>query len=178
MSYDIYLKDPLTKETAEVPGHLMIGGTYQADYHPETNTFTPALNTEAHLNITYNYGCYYYEVNEGSGIRKIYGMMGVDSVPILENMIALLTEKYYQNGDWISTKREKTLFFNEKGDPVEDPILAWRNKEQIVTKEIIVDRYEGINADYWEATAANAIRPLYQLLSLAKMRPDCFWDGD
>ena len=46
MSYDIYLRDPVTGETAEVPGHLMVGGTFRADYHPETGTFTPALNTE------------------------------------------------------------------------------------------------------------------------------------
>lgn len=36
MSYDISLKDPVTNIVAEVPGHLMIGGTYNADYHPET----------------------------------------------------------------------------------------------------------------------------------------------
>ena len=178
MSYDIYLKDPLTKETAEVPGHLMIGGIYQADYHPETNTFTPALNTEAHLNITYNYGCYYYEVNEGSGIRKIYGMTGLDSIPILEDMIAILTKKYQQNGDWIYTKREKTICFNEQGEQIDDPIRAWSDKVQTITKRAVVDRYEGTNQDYWEPTAANAIKPLYQLLTLAKMRPDCFWDGD
>ena len=53
MSYDISLRDPVTKEVAEVPGHLMIGGTYAADYHPETGTFTPALNTNAELNIPY-----------------------------------------------------------------------------------------------------------------------------
>ena len=47
MSYDIYLKEPVTGEVANVPGHLMIGGTYKADYHQETGTFTPALNTEA-----------------------------------------------------------------------------------------------------------------------------------
>ena len=33
MSYDIYLKEPVTGEVANVPGHLMIGGTYKADYH-------------------------------------------------------------------------------------------------------------------------------------------------
>ena len=178
MSYDIYLKDPVTKETAEVPAHLMVGGTYKADYHPETGTFTPALNTEAHLNITYNYGCYYYEVYKDCGVRKIYGMMGADSIPILENIIVTLTDKYKRDGDWICTKREKTLFFNENGDQIEDPIIAWENKEQVNKKEIIVDRYEGVNTDYWEPTAANAIKPLYQLLSLAKMRPDCIWDGD
>lgn len=47
MSYDMALKDPVTNEAAEVPGHLMLGGTYKADYHPETGTFAPALNTEA-----------------------------------------------------------------------------------------------------------------------------------
>ena len=33
MSYDIYLKEPVTGEVANVPGYLMIGGTYKADYH-------------------------------------------------------------------------------------------------------------------------------------------------
>lgn len=47
MSYDIYLKEPVTGEVANVPGYLMIGGTYKADYHQETGTFTPALNKEA-----------------------------------------------------------------------------------------------------------------------------------
>lgn len=46
MSYDIYLREQVTGEVANVPGHLMIGGTYKADYHPETGTFTPALNTD------------------------------------------------------------------------------------------------------------------------------------
>lgn len=32
--------------------------------------------------------------------------------------------------------------------------------------------------DYWKATEGNAKRPLYQLLALAKMRPDGVWDGD
>ena len=70
MSYDIYLRDPVTGETAGVPGHLMVGGTFRAEYHPETGTFTPALNTEAHLNITYNYGSYYYEAAEENGISQ------------------------------------------------------------------------------------------------------------
>ena len=30
MSYDSTLKDPVTNEAAEVPGHLMTGGTYKA----------------------------------------------------------------------------------------------------------------------------------------------------
>lgn len=40
------------------------------------------------------------------------------------------------------------------------------------------DISEGDTSDYWMDTAANAIRPLHQLIALAKMRPDCIWDGD
>ena len=83
MSYDIHLNDPVTGEVAIVPGHLMTGGTYKADYHPETKTFTPALNTEAELNITYNYASYYYEALPENGIRTIYGLSGLDSIKIL-----------------------------------------------------------------------------------------------
>ncbi len=31
---------------------------------------------------------------------------------------------------------------------------------------------------YWLPTRTNAIRPLYQLLALAQMRPDGVWEGD
>lgn len=37
---------------------------------------------------------------------------------------------------------------------------------------------EGDTSDYWQPTAANALKALYQLVALAKMRPDCVWDGD
>lgn len=34
------------------------------------------------------------------------------------------------------------------------------------------------DSDYWKATEGNAKRPLYQLIALAKMRPDGVWEGD
>ncbi len=178
MSYDIYLQDPVTHETAEVAGHLMIGGTYKADYHPETGTFTPAINTEAHLNITYNYGPYYREVDE-KGIRCIYGLNGLESIPVLENMIAFLEKKYFIDGEWIHTKRMKKVGYDEQGNIITDFYSAIVEKQiEITYKEIEVDRYEGDCNNYWEPTAVNAIRPLYQLKCLAQMRPDCIWDGD
>lgn len=178
MSYDIYLKDPVTEETAEVPGYLMRGGTYMADYHPETNTFTPALNTEAHLNITYNYGHYYYEVYKEDGIRAIYGKSGLDSIPMLEGMIAYLKKKYKKNEEWITTKRNKTIYYDENGNEI-DGMIAFIEKIEPTRKEDIeFEVSEGDTSDYWLDTAANAIRPLYQLIALAKMRPDCIWDGD
>lgn len=177
MSYDIYLKDPVTNEVAEVPGHLMIGGTYKADYHPETGTFTPALNTEAHLNITYNYAPYYRDVYPDNGIRTIYGMSGVDSISVLETLIEKIRDKYYVNGQWLKSTREKQIFFDKAGNEI-DFYEVLHGGIEYQEKEIEVEVDEGSTDDYWEATAANAIRPLYQLIALAKMRPDGIWDGD
>ena len=143
MGYSIYLNDPVTGEIARVPGHLMIGSTYKAEYHPETGSFTPAVNVEAELNITYNYGCYYREIHPEEGIRVIYGKSGAQSILILEEMIFWLENKYKVEGKWIHS-----------------------------------ERYEGPDENYWSSTAANAIRPLYQLKALAEMRPDCIWKGD
>ena len=136
------------------------------------------MNTEAHLNITYNYGSYYYEAVEENGIRSIYGMNGGDSIAVLEKMIKILETKYKINEEWIYTKRDKTIFLDEKGNVIKDPLDAIIKELPVEKKKITVDRYEGPARDYWEPTAANAIKPLYQLIALAKMRPDCIWDGD
>lgn len=118
MSYDVYLEDPVTRETIELDHiHDMRGGTYRQ-----------GGSREAWLNITYNYGKYYYDVFGEKGIRTIYGMTGAESIPVLEQAISKL------------------------GDDVSE--------------------------DYWEATEGNAKRPLYQLLALARIRPDGVWEGD
>lgn len=177
MSYDIYLEDPVTKVSATVPGHCMTGGTYKAVYDPNTGTFSPAVNTEAELNITYNYGSYYREVYE-DGIRHIYGMQGADSIAVLENMIQQIEEKYRKDGEWITTKRVKTIYLDDKGNYIENVVDVITKKMSYTEERREVEVYEGPNEDYWEPTAANAIKPLYQLLALAKLRPDCIWDGD
>lgn len=80
MSYDIYLLDPVTKETIEFDNiHDIKGGTYKM-----------GGNTEAWLNITYNYGKHYYRVFGEGGIRTIYGMTGAESIPLLKNAISQL----------------------------------------------------------------------------------------
>ena len=177
MSYDIYLKDPVTNEVTEVPGHLMIGGTYKADYHPETGTFTPALNTEAHLNITYNYAPYYREVYPENGIRTIYGMSGADSIAVLEKIIEKIKAKYYVDERWITTKRMERIYFDKNKNRI-DLFDAIHEDIDYEAEDIEVDIYEGDVDNYWKVTAANAIRPLYKLIALAKMRPDGIWDGD
>lgn len=177
MSYDIYLEDPVTKESAVMPGHCMTGGTYKAVYDPNTGTFSPAVNTEAELNITYNYSRYYCDVYE-DGIRHIYGMQGADSIAVLENMILQIEEKYKKDGAWITTKRVKTIYIDDEGKKIENIVDVITKKVTYQEEKREVEVYEGSNEDYWKSTAGNAIKPLYQLLALAKLRPDCIWNGD
>lgn len=93
MSYDIDLQDPITKETLILDEpHHMRGGTYCL-----------GGETQASLNITYNYSKHYYRIFEEresnheyakdgklSGVRSIYGMTGAESIPVLQRAIAQL----------------------------------------------------------------------------------------
>ena len=139
MSYDIYLKDRVTKETIQLPAkHIMTGGTYRASYDESTGKFSPEPIADAWLNITYNYANYYYEVTEGDsrfaheevsafyadgsqgpmqteyGIRGIYGKTGAESIPMLKDMITRIEEKYKKDGEWISTQRTKKRYIDIK----------------------------------------------------------------
>jgi hypothetical protein len=82
MSYDIYLQDPVTKETLEFPKHHITGGTCQM-----------GGSSEAWLNVTYNYAPYYYRLmDEKKGIRVLYGMTGAESIPLLKKAIGALKD--------------------------------------------------------------------------------------
>ena len=147
MSYDIYLRDRVTKETVhfDTP-HQMAGGTYAV-----------GGTTEAWLNVTYNYAQWYYKDgvfpdrgekgkdfhNGLTGIRSIYGLSGADSIPVLEHAIKAL-----------------------------------ESITEDLTEKEIQEYKDGGASGYWTPTRENAIRPLYQLLAMAKMRPDAEWDGD
>lgn len=207
MSYDIYLKERVSGETIQLPvKHVMTGGTYQADYDPVTHTFSPAAIQEAWLNITYNYGHYYYEATDGDprfahdevsayyadgtkgpmqteyGIRGIYGKSGAESIPMLKDMLARIEQKYKVNGEWISTDREKRRYLDVKTrkelDFWKDILDKHLPEDAYVVEEYTVSVNEGPNEDYWEPTAANAMKPLWQLIAFAELRPDGVWDGD
>ena len=51
-------------------------------------------------------------------------------------------------------------------------------EDDITKEEISYEISEGPNTNYWEATAANAMKPLFQLIAMAELRPDGIWDGD
>ena len=87
MSYDIDLRDPVTKEVLHLEhAHHMRGGTYAI-----------GGTTEAHLNVTYNYGKHYYRVLGDKGIRTIYGMTGAESIPILKEAAEKLANDVHDN---------------------------------------------------------------------------------
>jgi len=85
MSYDISLKEPESDETIVFDQrHDITGGT-----------FAVGGTDEAWLNITYNYGKFYYKyIDPEKGIRFLYGKTGKESIPLLEKAIKKLgTEK-------------------------------------------------------------------------------------
>lgn len=93
MSYDINLCDPVTHDIIEFDSpHQMKGGTYCV-----------GGTTEAHLNITYNYGKIYREKFGKEGIRTIYGMTGAESIPVIQKVIDSLSDEI--NSDyWTATE--------------------------------------------------------------------------
>jgi len=109
MSYDIELQDPVTKETLQLDApHHMRGGTYVI-----------GGTTDARLNVTYNYAPHFRRVfgdaevelsafdkvfgGGMTGIRKLYGMTGAESIPALEKAIAALGNDTDENY-WKSTE--------------------------------------------------------------------------
>ena len=204
MSYDIELRDRGSKEVVQLPfAHVMTGGTYAADYNPMTGQFTPKPIQEAHLNITYNYSPYYYEATDNDprfgheevsayfadgtrgpmvmeyGIRGIYGKTGAESIELLNHMINFITQKYKQGEDWISTIHKKVRYrLKSTNEEIDFNEYLHLGHDQAYSEEYEELVNEGPNEDYWEPTAGNALKPLYQLLTMAQLRPDGVWAGD
>ena len=55
-------------------------------------TYCVGGTREAHFNITYNYGKYFYDKFGYEGIRFLYGKTGAETIPILEKAIRTLGE--------------------------------------------------------------------------------------
>ncbi len=84
MSYDLTLQDPITLETLCLDyEHFMRGGTY-----------CTGGTKELWLNVTYNYGpvfCKTTALGE-DGISRLNGITGAESIPILEQAVAELSD--------------------------------------------------------------------------------------
>lgn len=90
-------------------------GNLWAVTEPVTGKLAPAEQTEANIDITYNYSRYYYEATDGDiwfahedvsayyadetqgpaeteyGIRGLYGSTSAESIPMLMDMIVMAT---------------------------------------------------------------------------------------
>lgn len=193
MSYDIELKNKVTGETAKMrhPQYVR-GGTVPARLNPATGELEQAEQAEAHINITYNYSHYYYEATDGDprfahdkvsayyadgtqgpivteyGIRGLYGKTPAESIPMLMDMITKIRQKYTdENGEWIET--ERTL---KNGQEIPE-------HEEVDAILYLVN--EGDMSNYWTATAANAIKPLLDMIVMSTdnlTEKDVVWDGD
>ena len=219
MSYDLYLRDPVTRERLQVPGHLMHGGNIpcaQIDGH-----LVPTTTTEAYINITYNYNSYYHEAfpgasekpeeqaqhekdceafgiqDEQGGIRSLNGLSGAQAIPLLQEMIRRIERRYRDVEGWIDTEREHVWYESRKDrrstrtptemfiellhlrrDGLTDEEATKHLEDRWEKRKSVVLVSEGDTTDYWQPTAANAIRPLYQLIALSRMRPDGVWSEE
>lgn len=112
--------------------------------------------TELWLNITWNYAHYYYEATDG------------------DNRFAHKRITGYTNGvpDGVETEYGiRGIYGKTGGESI--PML----KDMIARIE---KKYPDLETSdkYWDDLPGNAVKPLYQLLAFAQMRPDGVWDGD
>ena len=79
MSYDIYLRDPVSGETLQTDQpHQIRGGMYAV-----------GGTREMWLSVTYNYAYWYYKPGVFAA-TEIYGMSGAQSIPVLKEAIKAL----------------------------------------------------------------------------------------
>lgn len=123
---------------------------FDTPHQMKGGTYAIEGTSEAWLNITYNYARWYYK----DGVFPNYGE---DSVGIraIYDMIGADSIPILQHA--ISALEEMT--------------------EDLSEEEIKAYEEQGAGG-YWLPTRENAIKPLYQLLAMAKMRPDGIWSGD
>ena len=172
-----------------------------------TGQLVQAEQTEADINITCNYSRYYYEATDGDqrfahdevsayyadgtqgpietkyGIRGLYGKTPAESIPMLMDMIEKIKQKYTdENGEWIETERTKTVYLRGgKEIPEREEIDAILNHKYDEKKDIKFIVNEGDMSNYWTATAANAIKPLMDMIVMASdnlTEKDVVWNGD
>lgn len=106
--------------------------------------------TEMWLSVTYNYGRWYYK--SGVFARTKKASKGIRTI-------------------YGMTGAESIPVLKKAIKKLESLTVDISEKERRECEE------NGCTG-YWMPTRANAIRPLYQLLAFAQMRPDGVWEGD
>ena len=112
-------------------------------------TYPLSGTTEAWLNITYNYTGWYYRPGVFGETADNKGIRTIYGLSGAESIRVLKKAVEALEGLTDDISDEERRKCEEQGC-----------------------------TGYWMPTRANAIRPLYQLLALAQMRPDGIWEGD
>lgn len=113
-------------------------------------TYALGGTKEAWLNITYNYAEWYYK----------------DGV-------------FPDKGEDASGIRSIYGLYGADSIPVlQHAISVLESMDEDISEEELKKCKEQGVSGYWLPTRQNAIKPLYQLLAMAKMRPDGVWKGD
>lgn len=119
-------------------------------HHMRGGTYAMGGTTEAWLNITYNYADWYYRPGVFARTKK-------------------------------ASKGIRTIYGMTGAESI--PVLKKAiSKLENMDEDISNDKRQKCEAHgatgYWMPTRENAIKPLYQLLAMAQMRPDGVWEGD
>ena len=112
-----------------------------------------------------------------------YAIGGTDELWL--NITWNYAEWYYKPGVFAATKEESKGIRTIYGMSGAESICVLQNAInalQSMTEDIDEDsrrrcEEQGVTG-YWMPTRSNAIKPLYQLLAMAMMRPDGIWEGD
>lgn len=119
-------------------------------HYMQGGTYAMGGTMEAWLNITYNYADWYYRPGVFARTKK--ASKGIRTI-------------------YGMTGAESIPVLKKAIQKLESMTIDISDKERRECEEHEV-------TGYWMPTRANAIRPLYQLLALAQMRPDGIWEGD
>lgn len=122
----------------------------EAKHQITGGTYAVGGTAEACLNVTYNYADWYYKDGVFPEIKgKNRGIRTIYGMSGAESIPVL-----------------------------KNAIKALESMTEDISEEERKECEEQGVTGYWIPTRENAIRPLYQLLAFAQMRPDGVWDGD
>lgn len=99
MSYDIGLNDKNGERIFFDEPLELWGGIVAVD--PKTGDLVG--DKEAYLNVTYNYSQIFYLVFGSEGIHVLEGLLGMESIPILDKAIAALGNDPVDEDYWKAT---------------------------------------------------------------------------
>lgn len=190
MSYDIgyYTKETWDKESDKEPIKVTPfqaeGGTVRAELID--GRLVPAKIAECEINITYNYGKFYYEhLDEEQGIRWLYGKTGAEAKERLEKAVRTLGIDRYTGPFWsISSNYTLGRIFN---NDIILPIPEEKHKEYIQVDDwdshpeldyLVSIGYLKDEGSYWKSTPGNAGYALMKILTWVIQNPDGVFNGD